>query len=364
MKKTDDEKVIDEVVETTEVKEEVVADDATSIEPAKEEIVEVEETKEEDIKADEPVEDEPTKTDDAVETDEKKEEVVEEDKVEEVPPVVEEVVVEEDKPEDELEIIKRERDELKEERENAREDAEFRATIENNGRIFNDYCDRLTQATVEALANYGIDTTKTIDDLRKEDPTKAKIAEGIIEQAQTMRAQEEARYNEANAVKVKDIIFSRASKLLEKYELSEDQANVVAETFVNIMNEAGIKDLGEDLKAKVELAVARGRMLKPRIEAVANEVADIMQTVKEDIEDIKKETAMKEPEPVAPPVVDDSDFKEDATPVKSSVNVETVSVDNVLDKLAELPFKERTAFYKEHYDLIDKAARMHNRNNK
>lgn len=361
-----DEKIVEEIKVDDVVIENEKVDDVPPVEPEGDKVDE-EPTVEDADKVEEEV-----KEDTAEIVEEKKEEVVDEDpKTDDV--IVEETpeVVEEEKKDvvEDIEAIRKERDELLAEREEAKEEADFRANIENNERIFNDYIDRLSKATADALESYGIDTTKTLEEIRKDDPTKAKIAEGIIEQAQTMRMQEEAKYAEANATKVREIVFSKASRLLEKYELSAEQADVVADTFLNIMNEVGIKDLGEDLKAKVELAVARGRMLKPRLEKVANDVADIMQTVKEDIEDIKNEKAMKAPEvekvvEAPAPVVDDTDFKESAAPVSNNTVQEVITVDNVMDKMAALPFRERTAFYKEHFAMIEEAAKKHNREDK
>jgi hypothetical protein len=49
-------------------------------------------------------------------------------------------------------------------------------------------------------------------------------------------------------------------------------------------------------------------------------------------------------------------FKESAAEGDAIVNNrEGVTVDNVIQKLNSLPFKERTAFYKEYEDLIRQA---------
>lgn len=343
--------IIEEVVETTpadevieETKDEVITD----------EVVAEKETTEE--KTDEVTEE---VTDDGVQG--QKEEIADEAPAEETPvveEVVEEVPVEETPKEElpDLEAITRERDELRAEREMAREEVEFENTIKNNQRVFDDFCTGLANALDESLKSYGIDTTKTIEELKATDPTKAKIAEGLVSQAQAMYQAEQEKHQKANQEKVNNLIYSRASRLIEKFDITPEQADVVAETFVNIVNEVGVKDLGDDLKAKVELAVARGRMLKPKVEHIVEEVKEVVEEIKEDVKDVIEEKAEVVETPA--PVIDDSDFKESAAPAASE-RVETITVDNVMDKLAALPFKDRTRFYKEHFSIIDEAARKH-----
>ena len=76
---------------------------------------------------------------------------------------------------------------------------------------------------------------------------------------------------------------------------------------------------------------------------------------KQEVADETKETKEKEQkEEQEPPVIPLDEFKEGI--VSSGASVETLSEDNILEVLAKVPFKERTAFYMKHYDMIEKAA--------
>ena len=179
-----------------------------------------------------------------------------------------------------------------------------------------------------------------------------------------------------------DIVFTKASRLFEKYQLDDEQADIAADTFVDIMAQAGIRDLGDDLIAKVELAVARARMIKPKVEKIADEVKEVAKDIKEAIEDVAEAKAEKpeekaeaevhaeeeekkeEPEVVVveeKPALDE--YKEGASDGKPAASA-SINEDNVLDKLASLPFRERVQFMKENYDLINRAAAKASKNNK
>ena len=87
------------------------------------------------------------------------------------------------------------------------------------------------------------------------------------------------------------------------------------------------------------------------MDAVKDVATDAVDAVKEVITDKKEDE--KEP-PVEEEKIDVSAFTEGL--IKGTSNVgESVTVDNVLDKLAQCPFKERTEFYQKHFDLINEA---------
>ena len=141
--------------------------------------------------------------------------------------------------------------------------------------------------------------------------------------------------------------------------------------FVNIMMRTGIQDLGEDLISKVKLAVGNAMIDVPRkkVEEVvkeetldANPTSDTTKTDKSDTTVSKEPTVVEgsedknkvEKKPANTPVqkVNLDDYKEGATDTSARadavVNKDAVTVDNVLQKLAALPYRERVAFMLEH----------------
>lgn len=232
----------------------------------------------------------------------------------------------------------------------------------------------LGNAMVQEFAKYGIDPNVSLEDLRKQDPAKAQVAENIINQAQAVKAQAMNNVQNNLDARLRDVVFEKASRLFDKFEMTAEQGMVAAETFVNIMEQSGIRDMGDDLIAKVELAVARAKMLKPKVEAVIDDAKEVAQEAIEAVKDIIEEKADKEEAPeekdkveteaseapkepesvIETPTLDE--FTESAV-VSSQAAGEAINEDNVMQKMAELPFRERTAFYKEHRELIEKAAR-------
>ena len=153
--------------------------------------------------------------------------------------------------------------------------------------------------------------------------------------------------------------------------MTEEQANIAAATFINIMNQVGINDLGEDLAAKVKLSVAQAKMDSPDVVEAAP-----TQEEKVEIEEAKKEEHVQKSEEVKEEVPPAEEVAEEALPAEEVPHVEEkkpdisefmegiegnaakasdVNTDNVLAKLNALPFKERTKFYKENMDLINEA---------
>ena len=282
-------------------------------------------------------------------------------------------VEEEKKDEIDIDKLKADYEELKAEREEekalqqyfadkAKDDAELAGTSE-----------AIAQALDKAFKDNGIDTTKTLEELRAEDANKAAKAEAMINEAMKVKAAVEAKQKEAQDAKLRDIVFTKAGRLFDKYNLNKDEAEVVCETFFNILENVGLVNLDDDLVAKVELAVGRAKLLCPRVADVVEEVKDIAAEAAdivtnlvtpteepEQTEDEKRvlEEIKKEDEKVddVTPVIDIAEFTESATTGSKEMG-DAINEDNVLEKMAAVPFKERTAFYKEHFALIDKACR-------
>lgn len=343
-------------------------EEATKIE----ENSETEPVKEENVEADQPQEKEELKSDESDTEKEDKEDQPKEEDLEadesntkpaeqEQPETVEENV----KPEE----IDSEREDLIAQLEDLRAEKEEREALENcNKEVmkveqeFTACTDRIAQALKDSFTQNGIDPSKTLAELEKEEPAKATLAKQFIEQAQQLRAQlEEAAIKEITKHQ-NNVIYLAASREFEKMGLNLEQAKEAVQTFKRIANEVGIVDLGEDLKMKVQLAAGRAKLLHPTIEQVSE--PKVVDTTTLEEPNPEKETAevieeVKEEKEVPPaPIVEKpkaSDFEEGVIGQTSANAGTLINELNVLEELAKLPYKERTKFYKEHEDVIAKA---------
>lgn len=250
----------------------------------------------------------------------------------------------------------------KKEAENIRAYQSKRNEIETN---LMSHTDMLTRKLNEAFEHFGIDPNKTMDELKAEDMTKAAIAQGLIDSA--MQKRDEA-INQAKKVisEMEDnLIFDRVEKEVQKYNLTPDQMRATADTFIKIMNEVGINDLGEDLKAKVKLAVAQAVMDNPRVEKPKEPEAPTEKTIeesaaKEEKTEVPTEDNKKPAEEEKPAAEEKETAKPDLSEFKEgidggAVGADTVTEDNVLEKLAALPYRERTKFLTDNFDTYTRA---------
>lgn len=250
----------------------------------------------------------------------------------------------------------------KKEAENIRAYQSKRNEIETN---LMSHTDMLTRKLNEAFEHFGIDPNKTMDELKAEDMTKAAIAQGLIDSA--MQKRDEA-INQAKKVisEMEDnLIFDRVEKEVQKYNLTPDQMRATADTFIKIMNEVGINDLGEDLKAKVKLAVAQAVMDNPRVEKpkepeVPTEKETKELAVKEEKTEVPTEEKKNPAEGEKPVVEEKKTAKPDLSEFKEgidggAVGADAVTEDNVLEKLAALPYRERTKFLTDNFDTYTRA---------
>ena len=365
--------VEEEMAAATPAEEEAPAEEVKTEEevPASDEVVEDEEKKEEKEPEDKNKEEttEPEKSEKAT-TEEGKEE--EESVVEEQETKEEEVQEEQDEKAEADKRIAEMEAELEKFRE-AEEVRQLTATreqaIANASKQLDDFNDKLARAMEDTLKQYGIDTNMTMEDLEK-DPAKFQIARDIVANAQALQRQKQAELMQPITEASNAIIFREAGKEMAKFGLTEDQTQVAAKTLIEIFDATGLANLTDDLKAKVELAVAKAKMLVPRVEKVAEEVKDIAkdtaqavtdvitaESKKEDVQKVLEEKVeeQKAPEPVEEKPSLDA-FKEGATAdAPASAPVETVTEDNALEILAKLPTKERTRFLQEHYAAVEKA---------
>lgn len=355
---------VEEVVETTEGVEEVVGE--TDGEPHKEPPVE-EDTKQEDVQQPD---------ENAAKENEGKEPEADKDsegEPDEVKPEEEEQQQEPEK-EDEEENKETDKepsvDDLKKRIEEYEIEKQERETLDQYTKLVNDvYADVqrfetiVQNGMIEGLKKFGIDPNLTFEEIKEQDPAKYELAVELVNQAQQRIDQHRQQAKDVLDGEGSKIVFDKAEKEIRKYDLTPEQQVNAAEMFVNIMMKTGIQDLGEDLIAKVKLAVGNAMIEVPRVkdDAVADK-PDTTKTDKPDTTVSKEPTVVEEPEakdkveekPANTPVqeVNLDDYKEGATDTSARadavVNKDAVTADNVLQKLAALPYRERVAFMLEH----------------
>ena len=246
----------------------------------------------------------------------------------------------------------------KKEAENIRQYQIDRANIEEQVK---QQTDLLSTKLNEAFAHFGIDPNKTLDELKAEDVTKAAIAQGLIDSAMQKRDEAINKARQEITKMEDELIFNRVEKEVEKYHLTPEQMKATAETFIAIMNETGIADLAEDLRAKVKLAVAQAVMDNPRVEK--EEEAIPKKGDKKELETIEEVPVVEEEEPPkVEKVVEEESPKPDLSEFKEGVDGGTtptaaVTEDNIIETIAALPYRERTKFITENYDLYMSAMR-------
>ena len=346
--------------EKVEVKE--AAEEPTKEETAKVEEVPVENPEEneegEEVTEEHPEGCECEKCKAAKEASDKEQEQKPEEKAEEEETVdkqAEEEVEEEDK-QKEIEELNAKLAEMefdKKEAENIRQYQIDRANIEEQVK---QQTDLLSTKLNEAFAHFGIDPSKTLDELKAEDVTKAAIAQGLIDSAMQKRDEAINKARQEITKMEDELIFNRVEKEVEKYHLTPEQMKATAETFIAIMNETGIADLAEDLRAKVKLAVAQAVMDNPRVEKKEEEI--IKKEDKKELETTKEIPVVEEEETpkVEKVVEEETPTKPDLSEFKEGVDGGTtptaaVTEDNIIETIAALPYRERTKFITENYDL-------------
>lgn len=285
------------------------------------------------------------------------------DAVEEVPETVKEEV--------DVDVIKAELEELKAEKEE-------RADVENlnreNARVAREYdelCGQISGRLEAKLKELGIPLDKSIADLEAEDKAKAEIARKLIGDANELIERAKVAATDFLNKKAQDVIFKKADRLLRKYDVTEEEADVVANTFLDIIAQSGVRDLEDDLKAKVELAVAKAKMVCQHVSKAAevvkekaDEVTEKIEKVEEIITPPKEEEPVKEAEPKeeskveeepVKPTLDTAEFEEGA--VRKPQPTANITVDNFLEKLDQVKDLDKPAFIKANYSLFEAAMR-------
>lgn len=377
------EEVKEEVPATEEVTEEDVKDEKPSDEgndTNEEGSKEVSEDVGEDAKAAEVKEDE--EKSEKAEEEESKEETEKEGEKDEDSEESKEDTTEEGKteeqesepsPEEKMAELERELEALRDEQETKEMIDNRQAAVVKAAKDYDDFNAKLGDALLDTFKQYGIDPDQNIEELKK-DPAKFQIAQDIVRQAQTLQAQKQQELMQPITQLSNQIVFKKAGQAMSKFELTDEQSTVAAETLINILNQTGLADLDADLKAKVELAVARAKMIAPKVAEVVEDVKEAVKDVieaeapkveddavenaldkvEENKEEVKEET-VEETEDKKDPVVNLDAFKEGANTgdVDTLPPADPITEDNVLQEMAKLNFKDRAAFYKEHMQLIN-----------
>ena len=375
-----EDKIVDENLNPSE--EEKVIPEETVVQEENPTPAEVTESVEEEVKNETESTDEepvtPSTKEDKAEEEQQAEEPTEEkpeveDKVEEEKGAPEETTT----PEGAVEELDPVQEDLMAQLEELRAEKEEREALEACNievmkveREFQDCSNKIAQALKDSFAQNGIDSSKTIEELKKEDPAKATLAMQFIAQAQELKAQlENAAVNEISKHQ-NEVIYRAASREFEKMGLNFEQAKEAVKTFKRIVNEIGVTDLKEDLQMKVQLAAGRAKIVVPegmiapevkpaKAEGVADDDTTEVKDSSPEIDKAIKEVAEEKPEEVPPtPVVEKptvEDFEEGVTGKASAGAGTMINEFNVLEELAKLPYKERAKFYKEHEDSIVKA---------
>lgn len=274
-------------------------------------------------------------------------------------------------PNEELENMQRELAELREKEETRRLVEDIQTKAIEASQQFDDFADKLSRALDDTFKQYGIDTDKTIDEIKAIDPAKAAIAQELIGHAEAIR---DAKIREFQAPIIeaqKNLVFREASKIMCGYEISDAQAQEAAKNLVDIINQVGLSDIEDDLKTKVEFAIARAKLnikdeVKPE-EKPEDKPAEEEEVKVEEEEHSEAEKQVEEEPTEAPteppteapteaPKADLEAFKEGASTGDVVVNNnDDTTVDNVLEKLAKLPYREQIEFYKKNSELIKQA---------
>lgn len=369
-KNLQEQEAVIEIDVTDEAAQEVVEDDA-KVEDVSEE---TKESEQEDEKKDDSVVDdvqEKAAEDESVEDTEEKKEESEPDeqqqestdegdtKADDTDDSVDKGEVEDvaDEPSDKEKELMAQIEAYKEAEENQNNIREFVELSKNISNKLVEVKDAIANEVSRVAKQYNIPTDLSMEELEKQDPTKAEIAKNLVAQANQALSNIENELAAAKESKAKDILFKRAEQMFKKYTLSSDQKAIAADTFIKIMYTTGIDDLDEDLAAKVKLSVAQAKMDSPDVV----EVTQVKEEVK--VEDVQNEEVEEEAPAVEeePPVEEEKveqkpDLSEFMEGIEgSAAKASDVNTDNVLAKLNALPFKERTKFYKENMDLINEA---------
>lgn len=259
-----------------------------------------------------------------------------------------------------IENLQRELEDLKFEKETQTAISDFQNLVSKQQEEYDNFNMALRDKVLEEFTKYGISVDDDIEELKTSDPAKFKILNNILTNAQKI-GQDVLNEIQTTIQEAGDnIVFRIAGSKMKKYNLNPEELKESASTFVTIMNETGIKNLDDDIDSKVELAVARAKML------VGKNPEKVTQKPEEVDDDVTQKTTAEEKKttdstPKGEKVVKTEgkkleDFTKGVAPGTPPKGAE-VTLNNVLDLYYSKPEKERLAFHAEHRDLILEALR-------
>lgn len=246
-------------------------------------------------------------------------------------------------------------------------------------KTFSDFRISLGKDLEAEFKRYNIDTKKSINELREEDPAKAALAINLTNQAMSLIQDAENQCKKIINDNVAGLIFNKASRKFAKFEATPEQMKLACDTFVDIFKSVGIGNMSSQLDKAVELSIARAKFLLPekaekaRDEDIStlnevddnnknddvvkdNEVAVVEEKDKETKEEQEKKAETKKEEGnnnnVKVEPVDAEAFEEGTAGKASVSNPDGVTAENVIEKYLATPYKERVAFYKKYYNLM------------
>ena len=335
LQEVDKDTVSDKQVEEGEGTGEEVGDEAPEGDKQTEELVEQENSSTE----------EPPKTDEEI-TDTEKENPLPSVEAPEEKATIEENS--EGTPPNELDTLRAENEELKYQKAITETIDKYRETVAKNAKDLQDFNAQVDNFIVEKCRRYGVPTDMDFETMRSSAPDKYNILMNILNEAEQARqdAIMEVRNEERKAAQ--NIVFLAAGEEMKKYDLTEKELEEASSTFVRIAHETGIRDLKEDLATKVELAVARAKMIAGDVKKVAKEVSEAVEAAKEVVEDTVQ--AVKDVKGVTKKSLDA--YKEDAS-VGETNAATPITKANVMKIYNTLPTEDRLDFYKNNMKLIN-----------
>lgn len=201
---------------------------------------------------------------------------------------------------------------------------------------------------LELYDKYGIPRDCDVQELAEVDPAKYQILQNILRDArlthQDVIKEIEAPVIEAN----QEIIFRLAgAEVKNNYkDLTEDEKKETAATFVQIINKYGLEDIDTDLKNKVEMSVARAKMI-----CAKNNNEKPLKPVEEKKEQMAADVIIEQPEENNTGKKLD-DFKKDIVSTPSNNTVTEVTPDTVNQIWLSKQGNERLEFFKKHQKMI------------
>lgn len=201
---------------------------------------------------------------------------------------------------------------------------------------------------LELYDKYGIPRDCDVQELAEVDPAKYQILQNILRDArlthQDVIKEIEAPVIEAN----QEIIFRLAgAEVKNNYkDLTEDEKKETAATFVQIINKYGLEDIDTDLKNKVEMSVARAKMI-----CAKNKNEEPPKSAEKKKEQTAVDVVIEQPkENNTGKKLDD--FKKDIVSTPSNNTVTEVTPDTVNQIWLSKQGNERLEFFKKHQKMI------------